>query len=122
MIPLKDMTTVDSTLRCAGNYTYRPGNTIPVLSFLGVELTPRLHLWFNEILERCHRTLKATIMTQDDSARSQVLPLVPLGLRTVNSKEFTGSSAELVYGENLGFSSDLLFEIRRSLNTVLLLS
>lgn len=63
----------------------------------------------------------AAMMAQDDPSWSQVLPLILLGLRTINPEEFAASLAELVYEENLRLPIDPVHEVRSSLNSIGLL-
>lgn len=62
----------------------------------------------NGMVERWHRSLKASIMCVNNQKWTKTLPLVLLGLRTVFRDDFEASSAELVYGENLRLPGDMI--------------
>jgi cleavage and polyadenylation specificity factor subunit 1 len=69
--------------------------------------TPQ-HPAANGLVERLHRTMKATIMCHADEKWTEALPLVLLGLRTAYKEDLTSSAAELVYGEPLRVPGELL--------------
>jgi cleavage and polyadenylation specificity factor subunit 1 len=55
----------------------------------------------NGLVERFHRTLKATIMCHADQNWTEALPLVLLGIRASFKEDLQASVAELVYSEPL---------------------
>jgi hypothetical protein len=62
----------------------------------------------NGLVERPHRTLKAAIMCHAVEQWTEALPLVLLGIRTAYNEDLQSSAAELVYGEPLRVSGELL--------------
>jgi len=74
------------------------------------------HPQSNGLLERWHRTLKATLMSYNEERWTKALPLVLLGLRTTLREEFLASPAELVYGETIRLPGDFLQENSSSLS------
>jgi cleavage and polyadenylation specificity factor subunit 1 len=62
----------------------------------------------NGLVEHFHRTLKAAIMCHTDQQWTKALPLVLLGIRTAFKADLQASVAELVYGEPLRITSELL--------------
>lgn len=63
--------------------------------------TTSYHPQSNGMVERFHRTLKASIMARENSNWVAELPIVLLSLRTALKKDLKCSSAELVYGQPL---------------------
>ena len=55
----------------------------------------------NGLVERMHRTMKASIMCHEDDQLTESLPIVLLGTRTAYKEDLQSSTAELVYGEQL---------------------
>ncbi|KAG8181442.1 hypothetical protein JTE90_015460 [Oedothorax gibbosus] len=62
----------------------------------------------NGIVERFHRHLKASIKAHENSAWSEVLPVVLLIIRTAVKEDVNASCAELLYGTPLRFPSDMI--------------
>lgn len=63
----------------------------------------------NGIVERFHRTLKASLIAHDDRVHWSVhLPLVLLGLRTAFKEDIGCSAAQLVYGAPLRLPGELI--------------
>ena len=58
------------------------------------------------MIERFHRSLKASLMCISNLQWTKSLPTVLLGLRTVLREDFKTSSAELVYGQPLRLPHD----------------
>lgn len=63
--------------------------------------TSAYHPAANGLVERLHRSLKASIMAHDEKSWTDVLPVVLLGLRTAWKADLRCSAAEMVYGEQL---------------------
>jgi hypothetical protein len=76
----------------------------------GIQLsrTTAYHPAANGLVERIHRTLKASIMCHADQNWTEALPLVLLGIRTSFKADLLASVAELVYGEPLRIPGELL--------------
>ena len=75
-----------------------------VANKLGIQVhrTTAYHPQSNGLVERFHRTLKATLKARLQGPRwTDELPWVLLGLRIVPKEDLDTSSAELVYGEPL---------------------
>jgi cleavage and polyadenylation specificity factor subunit 1 len=64
----------------------------------------------NGLVERLLSKLKAAIMCHMDEKWIDALPLVLLGIRTANKEDLQSSAAELVYGEPLRVSGELLIQ------------
>lgn len=65
----------------------------------------------NGMVERWHRTLKASIRCIEESPNwSEILPLVLLGLRTTVREDLEASPAEMLYGETLRIPGAMLVE------------
>lgn len=62
----------------------------------------------NGLIERWHRTLKASIMCKDKLNWSSELPLILLGLRTTYKCDINASPAEMVYGTTLKIPGQFL--------------
>lgn len=63
--------------------------------------TTAYHPSSNVIIERWHRSLKASVMCHDTTDWTDILPTVLLGLRTSFKEDIKATSAELVYGTTL---------------------
>lgn len=64
--------------------------------------TTSYHPQANGMVERLHRTLKASLRATNNTIKwSDELPLVLLGLRTTFKDEIQSTPAEMLYGENL---------------------
>lgn len=63
--------------------------------------TTAYHPQANGMVERLHRTMKASIMCVDSRNWSDKLPLILLGLRTSFREDMKCTSAEMVYGQPL---------------------
>jgi len=62
----------------------------------------------NGLVERLHRTLKATIMCHAEEKWTEALPLFLLGICTAYKEDLQSSTAELIYGEPLCVPGELL--------------
>jgi transposase InsO family protein len=62
----------------------------------------------NGHVERIHRTLKVATMCHSDKQSTEALLLVLLGIRTAFKEDLQASVAELVYGESLRITCELL--------------
>lgn len=63
--------------------------------------TTAYHPQANGIIERWHRTLKASIMCHKTNDWCDVLPIVLLGLRSTFKPDIQSTPAEMIYGETL---------------------
>ncbi|KAG8181439.1 hypothetical protein JTE90_015457 [Oedothorax gibbosus] len=70
--------------------------------------TTAYHPISNGIVERFHRHLKASIKAHENSAWSEELPVVLLGIRTAVKEDVNASCAELLYGTPLRLPSDMI--------------
>lgn len=70
--------------------------------------TTAYHPQANGLVERFHRTLKAAIMAVDSKHWSDRLPLILLGLRALYREDLDCSVADLVYGQALRLSVNIL--------------
>ena len=91
-----------------------------VLSSLGTEVktTTAFHPQSNGMVERFHRTLKASLMARLDKSSDwlEELPAVLLGIRAAFREEFGTSIAEVVLGQELGVPGQLLVK-EKALNS-----
>lgn len=62
----------------------------------------------NGMIERFHRTLKATLMCHKALTWSKALPLILLGLRSAFKEDFGTTPVELVYGETVRLPGDFV--------------
>jgi cleavage and polyadenylation specificity factor subunit 1 len=74
------------------------------------------------LVERFHRTLKATIMCHADQHWTETLPLVLLGIRTAFTEDLQASVAKLVYGEPLRIPRELLTPSANPVDPALLIT
>jgi transposase InsO family protein len=86
----------------------------------GIQLswTTAHHPAANGFVELFHRTLKSPILCYADKQWAEALPLVLLGIRTVFKDDLQASVAELVYGEPLRITSELLTLTANPVNPV----
>lgn len=68
--------------------------------------TTAYHPQANGIIERWHRTLKASIMAREDANWLENLPLILLGLRSTVREDIKCSPAEITYGRTLRLPCD----------------
>lgn len=68
------------------------------------------------MIERFHRTLKASLMCQRDTSWVNVLPTVLLGLRTAHKKDINVSPAEILFGQKLRLPGEMIDETKVSPN------
>lgn len=66
------------------------------------------HPQSNGMVERFHRQLKAAIRCHETSRWTEVLPTVLLGIRSAWKEDLEATSAELIFGEPLRLSAELL--------------
>lgn len=74
--------------------------------------TTSYHPQSNGIIERWHRTLKASLMCQQTASWADRLPTVLLGLRTAHKKDIDASPAEMLYGQTLRLPGELFDEVK----------
>lgn len=86
-----------------------------VVKLVGAQLkqTTSFHPQSNGLVERFHRTLKASLIAHDNQQWTKTLPIVLLGLRTVLKEDINASPAELVYGETLRLPGDFFKESKK---------
>lgn len=72
--------------------------------------TTAYHPQSNGIIERWHRTLKASIMCHQNASWKDVLPIILLGLRTTHKNDINASPAEMVYGQTLRLPGEMFEE------------
>lgn len=72
--------------------------------------TTSYHPQSNGIIERWHRTLKASIMCRKSSHWSDDLPVILLGLRSAAKEDLNATPAELVYGTTLRLPGEFFVE------------
>lgn len=70
--------------------------------------TTSFHPQSNGMIERMHRTLKATIMAYEDARWEENLPIILLGLRSTFEPDIEATSAELVYGSTLRLPGEFI--------------
>lgn len=70
--------------------------------------TTGYHPQSNGMIERMHRTLKATIMAYEDPRWEDNLPIILLGLRSTFKADIEATSAELVYGTTLRIPGEFI--------------
>jgi hypothetical protein len=70
--------------------------------------TTAFHPAANGLVERMHRSHKATIMSPVQEHWTEALPLVLLGMRTPFKEDLQASVSELVYGKPLLIPGELL--------------
>lgn len=73
--------------------------------------TTSYHPQSNGIIERWHRTLKASLMCQQTASWADSLPTVLLGLRTAHKEDIDASPAEMLYGQTLRLPGEFFDEI-----------
>lgn len=79
---------------------------------LGVQhfKTTSYHPQANGLIERWHRTMKASIKCQQSSNWCSLLPIILLGLRVVHKEDLNASPAEMVYGSTLRIPGEFFTE------------
>lgn len=70
--------------------------------------TTSFHPQSNGMIERMHRTLKATIMAYEDARWEENLPIILLGLRSTFKADIETTPAELVYGSTLRLPGEFI--------------
>lgn len=80
-----------------------------ILGVKHIRTTP-YHPQANGIIERWHRTLKASILAVGKDAWTDHLPLIMLGLRTAYKQDLKTSPAELLYGTTLKIPGEFVEE------------
>lgn len=74
-----------------------------LMHLLGIDhlRTTAYHPQANGIIERWHRTLKASIMCRNNENWSTELPIILLGLRSTYKEDIDSTPAEMLYGKTL---------------------
>nr|XP_029718020.1 igE-binding protein-like [Aedes albopictus] len=72
--------------------------------------TTAYHPQSNGMIERWHRTLKASILCHDTDRWTEQLPMILLGLRTTYKEDIGASPAEMVFGSILRIPSEFFAE------------
>nr|XP_019536867.1 uncharacterized protein LOC109408105 [Aedes albopictus] len=72
--------------------------------------TTAYHPQSNGMIERWHRTLKASILCHDTDRWTEQLPMILLGLRTTYKEDIGASPAEMVFGSTLRIPSEFFAE------------
>ncbi|XP_062541818.1 uncharacterized protein LOC134209805 [Armigeres subalbatus] len=80
--------------------------------------TTAYHPQSNGIIERWHRSLKASILCHDTERWCDHLPVILLGLRTVYKEDIKASPAEMVYGTTLRIPSEFFVDKPKISNEV----
>lgn len=62
------------------------------------------------MIERWHRSLKASIMCQEESEWTEFLPMVLLGLRSSYKEDIKATAAEMVYGTCIKMPAEFLLD------------
>ena len=126
-IPLQSTTTADVARAFIAAWVARYGVPSDISSDRGPQFTSQLweaiaenlgcqlhhttayHPQANGLVERFHRSLKASLRAAlDDADWVDKLPWVMLGLRTAPKEDLCASSAELVYGQPLRLPGDFI--------------
>ena len=87
--------------------------------FLGtkIKFTTSYYPQCNGLVERFHRTLKASISCHEESQWTKVLPLILLCLRSSTKSSINCSPAEMVYGETLHLPGQYFSDSTSLMNT-----
>ncbi|XP_062555807.1 uncharacterized protein LOC134220724 [Armigeres subalbatus] len=78
--------------------------------------TTAYHPQSNGLIERWHRTLKASIMCHETERWTEYLPTILLGLRTTYKEDIGASPAEMVYGSTLRIPSEFFADSPVNIN------
>lgn len=128
-IPIPDMKTTTIVKAFIDNYVSRFGVPLEITTDQGRQLESDLFSEFNNLLgsfrirttayhsqsnglvERFHRTLKASLLARQNATNwVDELPFILLGIRTAIKTDIGCSSADLVYGQSLRIPSQLVVE------------
>lgn len=72
--------------------------------------TTAYHPQANRMIERFHRTMKASLKCKDNVHWASELPLILLGLRSTVKEDINATPAEMLYGKTLRLPSDFFIE------------
>lgn len=72
--------------------------------------TTAYHPQANGMIERFHRTLKASLKCKSNASWTNELPLIMLGLRCAFKEDIKATAAEMVYGQTLRLPADFFTE------------
>ncbi|XP_041452028.1 uncharacterized protein LOC121405427 [Drosophila obscura] len=128
-VPLKDMTAETISEALCSRWISRFGCPLTITTDQGVQFESALfkslanmlgseHIHTtpyqpqsNGMIERWHRSMKASLMCQPDTPWTKLLPTVMLGLRTCFKEDIKASAAEMLYGCTLRLPNEFFYDL-----------